>query len=130
MDAAVRFPLSSGDSLLTAAQLLFCILPLSSLFVMRTGAPMELHAPRVTAMVSASVAFALLVTMFALSGHALGVYLCSTNLVLRLIEALRYAQLCCRSKRSKKDGLVEPLSAPPPLDRGLTWTVPVASDAR
>ena len=91
-----NFTIARNDQLLTAAQLLFCVLPLASLWTMKNGAPMILQAPRAIACGCGIVAFAILTCMFSLEEHGLGVALCATNLSLRLIEAARYVVLCSR----------------------------------
>ena len=109
-------PMKPGDKLLTAAQVLFMLLPLCSLYAKREGKPALPHRPVCVAMFSAIAAFSILVAMFELADHALGVYLCGANLLLRLIEAVRVAQLACRLRRPAADdwehGLREALDAP------------------
>ena len=93
--------MTTGPILLTAAQCLFMILPFCGLFVARAGRPTACPLPKLTIIVSAMAAFALLVLMFYRDNNALGVALCVTNLGLRLVEAARVAQLHGRSVRNK-----------------------------
>ena len=111
--------LSSADALLIAAQTLFCLLPLISLLVRRAGVPAPVHTTQLLAMSASLLAFALLVAMFILLEKPVSLYLqdqwrgalftaaahfpttfaqvgiamCSLNLTLRVVEAIRIAQL-------------------------------------
>jgi hypothetical protein len=89
--------ISQIDALLTAAQSLFMLLPLSGLVAMSAGKPQLLQGPRAVIVVAATLAFALLVVMFHVSGSYLGVGLASGNLGLRIIEAVRVAQVHFRA---------------------------------
>ena len=82
-----------GAELLTAAQILFMLLPLCALFAMRSGTPVAANGPRIVSAAAAMTAFALLVAMFYQAASLLGVTLCGANLGLRLVEAVRLAQL-------------------------------------
>ena len=98
---AMLFGLDRPDVLLAAAQCLFMMLPLCSLFMKRHGRGATPPWPQLVAMASAVIAFALLVLMFSLSSHWLGVGLSGTNLCLRLLEALRVLQLACRGRKAR-----------------------------
>lgn len=109
----LSFTFSRSNDLLTAAQTLFLVIPLSSLWSMRTGAPLLLSTTHTVSRLSAIVAFALLVLMFALEEHGLGAVLCSTNLALRVLDMLRYCWLCARGARLRtkiQGDLVESLA--------------------
>ena len=61
-----------ADVLLTAAQSLFMVLPVTGLYLAREGKPTPVHAPKVIMMSAAITAFTLLVIMFSLSTKSLG----------------------------------------------------------
>ena len=90
------------DALLSTAQSLFMLLPLSGLVAMAQGTPTLLAGPRATIVVAATVAFALLIVMFHINDNNLGVGLASANFGLRVIEAVRVAQLHFRATAAAK----------------------------
>jgi hypothetical protein len=104
------------DALLSAAQSLFMLLPLSGLVAMAEGNPTKLKGPRAVIVVAATIAFGLLVIMFYISDNDLGVGLASGNFGLRVIEAVRVAQLHFRASSTahavKKEGTEQAYATP------------------
>jgi hypothetical protein len=90
------------DAILSAAQSLFMLLPISGLVAMAEGKPTLLKGPRAVIVVAATIAFSLLVVMFYISDNDLGVGLASTNLTLRVIEGVRVGQLHFRALAAAK----------------------------
>jgi len=104
-----RMDITHVELLLIVAQCLFMLLPLTDLFVMRSGKPAPVQAPKAFKMGAALSAFALLITMFALAKKWLGVGLCCGNFLLRVSEAARVLQLHCRATST---ATVKPLLRP------------------
>ena len=87
----------ASDALFIAAQSLFFVLPLCSLYSKRAGHPSRLQPPQVLAMLCGMFAFALLVMKFALDASFLGLWPCAANLLVRVVEAGRAFALHCRA---------------------------------
>ena len=103
---ALRMVSFASDALFVAAQSLFFVLPLCSLYAKRAGDPSPCHPPQLLAMLSAMAAFALLIIKFALDGSHLGVWPCVVNLAIRVAEAGRALALHCRADASAGTGLL------------------------
>ena len=86
----------ASDALFVAAQSLFVMLPLCSLYSKRAGHPSRLQPPQVLAMLCGILAFALLIIKFALDASSLCLWPCAVNLLVRVVEAVRALALHCR----------------------------------
>jgi hypothetical protein len=93
-----------NEALLSAAQGLFMLLPITGLVHMSGGKGVLLTPPKCVIVVSAITAFSILVIMFYLENSDLGVGLCVGNLVLRIMEALRVGQLHLRAAAAQGKG--------------------------
>ena len=90
----------ASDALFVAAQSLFVVLPLSSLYSKRAGHPSRLQPPQVLAMLCGMLAFAILIIKFALDASSLCLWPCVVNLLVRVVEAGRAFALHCRADSS------------------------------
>ena len=87
------------EVLLVVAQCLFMLLPIAGLNGMREGRPTQATQAKITNHTVVSFGFITLIAMFTEKEVALGVKLCSMNLILRTFENARMYQLHLRSQK-------------------------------
>ena len=87
--------------LLVVAQSFFMLLPLSGFYAMRAGRPTPASCHKIANHAIAAAGFVTLICMFTVKGSMLGVKLCTINLSLRAMEAMRIWQLHVRHRPQK-----------------------------